>query len=139
MKAERIRLRCRRPGRNSFAPLFYGRLLAVTEGTVVQGQFKVHLVVRIFMAFWFGCVVVGACFTITSTTIRYKSLAQAAGMIFGPLLMLALGYGMVRFGQWSARDQEREMVVFLKNTLEAAECGPSVESEPGLPASRVTG
>jgi hypothetical protein len=139
IRGERIRLRCRQHGRNSFAPLFHGRLLAATGGTVIEGRFRMHLLIRMFMTFWFGCLGGGLSLATVLAVIRYKSLAAAVGTMLGPLLVLAFGYGIVRFGQWSARDQEREMVSLLKATLDAAEGCPPAESEPDVPGGRVNG
>ncbi len=139
MKDDRFRLRCRRPGRDSFAPIFYGRLLSVMDGTVVEGQFKIHLVVRIFMMFWFGALVAALPFVVGKAITEQKSPAHIAETALGPLIMIALGYGIVRFGQWLDLDQERDMLTLLTETLEAAEWSPPPESDHGLPGGSVTG
>lgn len=40
--------------RNSFAMPFYGKIMETDEGTVIQGKFKLHLFVKVFLMVWFG-------------------------------------------------------------------------------------
>ena len=46
--------------RNSFAPLFYGRLEGVGGKTRIHGRFRMHALVQAFLFVWFGGLLVGA-------------------------------------------------------------------------------
>jgi hypothetical protein len=60
----KFRLYVRRDYRNSFAPLFSGRLVPQTTGTRVEGRFGMHPFVKIFLAVWFaGVVTIGGLFS----------------------------------------------------------------------------
>src|SRR5438034_1151738 len=48
-----FRLQKRRCYRNSFAPFFFGRFVVSAGGTVIEGDFRMHPFVRVFMIFWF--------------------------------------------------------------------------------------
>ena len=51
-----FRLQKRRTYRNSFAPFFYGKLIAAGSGTRIEGEFKMHPAARVFMASQCACV-----------------------------------------------------------------------------------
>jgi hypothetical protein len=46
--------------RNSFAPLFYGRLEEVEGKTRIHGRFRMHTSVQAFLFVWFGGLLAGA-------------------------------------------------------------------------------
>ncbi|HTH49669.1 MAG TPA: hypothetical protein VMB21_19300 [Candidatus Limnocylindria bacterium] len=128
MKGERFRLRCRRTGRNSFAPRFHGRLLSSAEGTKVEGRFKMHLFTRIFMTFWFGCLLGCLLLVIKSAVNHHQGFVPALAMTSGPLFMLGMGYLIIRLGQWSGRKEERRMVALLTQVLGVPSGGAEVRS-----------
>lgn len=129
MRGERFRLRCRRLGANSFAPIFHGRFLAVPEGTLVEGRFKMHLFTRLFMTFWFGGLLVISAIVVGMAVTQREGFLQAGGMILGALLLAFFGYGLVSFGQWSARKEKRDIVTLLISVLEAK----AIEMSDGPP------
>src|ERR1700753_1708192 len=49
-----FRLRTRKFYMNSFAPLFYGKFSQRNGGSILEGQFGMHTLVRLFMVFWFA-------------------------------------------------------------------------------------
>jgi len=53
----KFRLYVQRNYRNSFAPIFSGRLIPQASGTRVEGRFGMHSFVKIFLAVWFAGVV----------------------------------------------------------------------------------
>ena len=53
-----FRLQKRRYYRNSFAPFFFGRFVASDDGTLIEGEFRMHPFVRVFMIVWFSLLAV---------------------------------------------------------------------------------
>src|SRR6266404_5629635 len=54
----KFRLYVQRNYRNSFAPIFSGRLIPQASGTRVEGRFGMHPFVKMFLAVWFGGVAI---------------------------------------------------------------------------------
>ena len=97
---------------NSFKPVFLGRVEPASRGSVLRGAFGLPWSVKAFMTFWFGfCVLwtVGAAFAVAKTPEAWFFPLAGIGFI-------AVGYGMVRLGQWFARN-DRE---YLERAIKAA-------------------
>lgn len=114
-----FRLQKRRYYRNSFAPFFYGRFKPANDGTVIEGEFKMHPFVRSFMTFWFSFLAV---FVVAALVLPSRGQPEATG---GRILMLlaagvfaAFGIGLVKFGQWLGLSERQTIANFLKKTLE---------------------
>ncbi len=129
-----VRLRKRIGYRNSFQTILVGRLERRTGGTLFLGRAGLGTSVTIFMAGWFGWVV------LVGGTLSVLAISEMFGVAVGGrpmegnlprslapvivLLMLAFGVGLVRFGRWLARDEERFLVAFV---AEVAGLGPAPE------------
>ncbi len=115
-----FRLQKRRCYRNSFAPLFFGRLVASEGGTVVEGHFKMHAFARAFMVFWF--VFLGA-FALAALVLPSRGQPEApwgrAMLLLGAVFMIGFGIGLKKFSAWLGHAEEEAIVEFLKRTLEA--------------------
>ena len=102
---------------NSFKPYFIGRFEQERGETILRGAFKVHLLVRAFMAYWFG-------FCILWTAIATFALfAKPTELWFFPLAgvgMLLAGTGFVWLGQWFARNDEAVISSVIKAAVGAA-------------------
>ncbi|GEM_PF-5201084 len=102
-KKNDFQLRKRIYYRNSFIPVFYGRVGETPQGSEIRGEFRMALSVRIFMGFWFsfvGLAFIPTLFLLTRPGVPYGKIWLG---LLGLLAMLALGMGMVKFGQWLAR------------------------------------
>jgi hypothetical protein len=108
--------------RNSFAPQFHGKLTAATSGTVIEGKFRMHFFVRIFLTIWFtGVIVIGgrmASFSINSFLAGRPTANTYVGLFFPPLLLLS-GLFMVYWCKTLGTNDEAQIVTFLRNTLSA--------------------
>jgi hypothetical protein len=114
-----FRLQKRRYYRNSFAPFFFGRLVASDGGTLIEGEFRMHPFVRVFMTVWFSFLGLFS-LTMLITVIAGRAEAQrtaALGLVI-PAGMAAFGVALIKFGRWLGRNEETAIIAFLKSTLE---------------------
>ena len=115
-----FRLQKRRYYRNSFAPFFFGRFVASDGGTLIEGEFRMHPFVKVFMIVWFSFLGV---FSVTIVlTVAFAKPADVQGSsVLGlmiPAGMAAFGVALVKFGRWLGRSEETAIVAFLTSTLE---------------------
>ncbi len=97
---------------NSFKPVFIGRFEAHARGSVLRGTLGLPWFVRAFMSFWFG-------FCILWTLGVAVAVATKPELWFFPLVgigMIFAGYGIVRLGQWFARNDKQ----YLERSIKAA-------------------
>jgi hypothetical protein len=52
LRDTKFRLQKRRYYRNSFAPFFFGRFVATGSGTRIEGGFRIHPLMRVFVIVW---------------------------------------------------------------------------------------
>ena len=110
--------------RNSFAPLFYGRLEEVEGKTRIHGHFRMRGFVQAFLFVWFGGLVASA-----GLLLLLPASAWGSGhrppifALLGPVVMGLLGFGLVRFGWWLGRGQVRSLRSFLTRELKAQPMG----------------
>lgn len=119
-----LRLRKRIGYQNSFQSFLVATLRGEAGGTVISGEFAMHPFVNAFMFVWFGGVILigGTGFLAAVGTIFFVSGSQRQTAWMGvviPPLMLAFGFGLVRFGRYLARDEARFLTDFLAQTLDA--------------------
>jgi hypothetical protein len=118
----KFRLYVQRNYRNSFAPIFSGRLIPQVNGTRVEGRFGMHPFVKIFLAVWFGGV------AIIGGLIFIRSIGQALSVytsdnqhtLIGfavPLILLFFGILLVRFGKQLGRNEETLILNWLKRSF----------------------
>jgi hypothetical protein len=107
---------------NSMAPHFHGRLIAAPSGTVVDGRFRMHFFVRIFLIIWFtGVTFIGgkmASFYIHSRSLEPPSLGTYPTLLF-PGALLLCGLLFVYWCKKIGEDDEPQIVTFLQNVLKA--------------------
>jgi len=119
-----IRLRKRINYGNSFQTFLTATVRAHDAGTVIQGEFAMHPLTRIFMPVWFGGVlfVGGASYMISVfSKVTHPSPHQEASW---PLLlisagMLVCGYLVLQFGRYLARYEAAFITEFLRSTLDS--------------------
>ena len=128
--------------RNSFAPLFYGRLEGVDSKTHIHGRFRMHPITRAFLIVWFGGLVAMAGLILTLPPSAWGSgPPPSVFMALGPAGMILLGYILfVFFGRWLARGQMESLRRFLKRELKAQQydegspkSGRREDCPPGFP------
>jgi hypothetical protein len=108
--------------KNSFAPFFYGQLSAVTGGTALQGSFRMHPFVRLFLVFWFGLLLIFGLAAFIVPAAKYQGSGISRNWYFVGLVVLAiLGVGLVQVGKWLGRSEEGVIRNFLKSTLDASD------------------
>lgn len=118
----KFRLYVRRDYRNSFAPLFSGRLVPQTTGTRVEGRFGMHPFVKIFLAVWFAGVVSVGGFIFVSSIGQAMSgdvsnnSQRHIGIVVPPIL-LGFGVLLVRFGKKLGRDEETRILSWLERSF----------------------
>ena len=114
--------------RNSFAPRFYGRLEEDKGKTHICGRYRMHPILEAFLAVWFGGLVVMAALILFLPPSAWGAGRSPSGFaVVGPVGMMVLGFGMVRFGRWLARGQAESLRSFLARELKAQ---PPVENSP---------
>ena len=117
-----FRLQKRRTYRNSFAPFFYGKLMAAENGTLIEGEFKMHPAARVFMVFWFSFLAV-----MTVTALLLPSSGNSESGRVAVLLVVAglavFGVALVKFGGWLGRNERVALVDFLKRTFDGSDAG----------------
>jgi hypothetical protein len=100
--------------------------------------------VIVFMAVWFGFIALGGAMLIANSiqqvlhphSHRPDTLGIAVSLA-GPLIMLLLGFGLVKFGQWLGRFEEARMTNFLQTTF-GPENAASTVLPPIAPVSKET-
>ena len=132
-----FRLRIRRGmWHNSFDRLFYGQLESTGSGALIHGTFRLHPFVVAFTTVWFcGVAFIGGLtvFLIVAGLIRHRSHVDGAlAGVAIPMLMLAFGIALLRFGRHLSRSGEARLQRFICETLSARE----VSSAGGAVSSR---
>jgi len=128
----RFRLSVRRSYRNSFAPLFSGRLIPQTTGTKVEVRFGMRPLVKIFLALWFtGMVTLGGLIFVTSIgqalSLNVGGNSDTLVGIVAPPILLAFGVILVRFGNRLGRDEETYVLNWLERSFADTTQNPGSE------------
>src|SRR6185369_16315814 len=71
---------------------FFGRFVASDDGTLIEGEFRMHPFVRIFMIVWFSFL------GVSSVIMLISVFAGQADVQDSPILGLVIPAGMVAFG-----------------------------------------
>lgn len=116
-----FRLQKRRYYRNSFAPFFFGRFVASDDGTLIEGEFRMHPFVRVFMIVWFSLLGVPSVIMLISVFAGQADIQDGPLALVLPAGMVAFGVALVKFGRWLGRSEETAIVAFLKSTLETTD------------------
>ena len=103
---------------NSFRRLFYGRFESVPTGTLIQGEFRVHALVRTFMAvglafggFFLLIQILAA--VASSGPIDWFSISVPAVMVFAGVIMYIVGQ---KFGE----PEENDVLSYICDRLQAS-------------------
>jgi len=108
--------------RNSFAPLFYGRLEEASGKTRIRGCFRMHPIAQAFLSLWFfGLTAIAALILFLPSSAWESGRAPSVFAALGPAGMILLGFGFLRFSRWLARGQMESLRRFLKREL-STEC-----------------
>ena len=119
-----MRLRKRIGYGNIFQSYFKASMRPEAGGTVISGKITMHPLVRLFVIVWFGAIIYipGPAFLrtiysmIVGSSTEYENTAVL--LVMFPV-MLALGYGLIAFGRYLARDESRFLTEFLIRELDA--------------------
>jgi len=111
---------------NSFQPVFYGSFEPGSDGTLIRGRYKMDNSTRIFMGFWFGfCILMFGLFfwaCVIAPATGFETVDRTPyWTILVPIIMVAFGYWLVRFGQRVGLAQKRSMEEFFRTAFEAVE------------------
>lgn len=106
--------------RNSFLPVIAGKIVPADRGTFIHLVMRLHVTTAIFLAVWFGFVLLG-------------SMSVAAGLISGklpfhpalliPFGMLGFGMALVSWGFWFEALKQKPMLLELFQATEVANDG----------------
>jgi hypothetical protein len=107
-----FQLRMRNSWLRSFTPIFHGRFTLSKDATLIQGEFGIHPLVKVFMIFWF--LMLGS-FTI------FSLFSSKVIMLLYPLGMMAFGAAMIVISLWLGRYQKTKIIAFIKDKLEASD------------------
>ena len=119
---------------NSFAPFFYGRLEGGTSGTCTRGRFQFHPLARGYVYLWFGGLVAMCGFLLLLPQSAWDGRPPPRYAVLGPIAMILLGVGLVRWCRWLARRQLESLRNFLAHELQAH---PGLEGNPHPQAERM--
>lgn len=109
---------------NSFSRIFYGKLTKTENGTLIEGEFKRHILVRFIIIMLLGLVALGGikfliiwpASVILGTT---HGNAVTVKEYITPLIMLSGGFLLVKSGVWFYRAEENYVLEFIRAELEA--------------------
>jgi hypothetical protein len=104
---------------NSFAPYFYGRLEGGTRSTHIRGAFRFHPITRAYLFVWFGGLVAMCGFLLLLPQSAWGGRPPPRYAVLGPIGMIFLGVGLVRWCRWLARRQLEGLRNFLAHELQA--------------------
>jgi hypothetical protein len=107
--------------RNSFQTRASGRFRAESGETRVDVRFGMTMATRAFMAVWFAGVGLGAIGALLARLGGRAEPGLEGAWILIPFAMFAFGIGLVTFGRWLARDEERRLREILTRELDARE------------------
>jgi hypothetical protein len=117
-----FRLQKRRYYRNSFAPFFFGRFVVSDGGTLIEGDFKMHPAVKVFLVIWFSFLAFFVLMTVTLTATGRAHMDDDRGLaLVIPFGMAIFAVALVKFGQRLGRSEEQAILAFLKSALEASD------------------
>ena len=97
---------------NAFKPVFVGKIETHTRGSVLRGTLGLPWSVKAFMSFWLGfCALwtVGAAIAVAAKPEAWFFPLAGIGLVIA-------GYGIIRLGQWFARNDKQ----YLERTIQAA-------------------
>jgi hypothetical protein len=104
---------------NSFKPFFIGHFEVRSDVTVLSGKFTMLPLVKVFMSFWFGMIIL-----ISGVMLLGASRPQgpkATLFVLQPLLMIGAGIIVVVAGKWFARNDTAWLSERISTALGASQ------------------
>lgn len=95
--------------------------MASDDGTLIEGEFRMHPFVRVFMIVWFSLLAVPSVIMLISVFAGQADVQDGPLALVLPAGMVAFGVALVKFGRWLGRSEETAIVAFLKSTLETTD------------------
>jgi hypothetical protein len=130
IQGEQFQLQKRRYYRNDFAPNFYGTIRPWGNNARVEGYFGPPRWTMRFLWVWIGAAVL---FTLPMGLIFLRRLPNDGSRaillvltLLVPLMVIAFGLLLPRFGDWLGRNEKTFLLQFLETTLAAREA-PTTE------------
>jgi hypothetical protein len=117
-----FRLRKRIGYRNSFQYSLSGKMIDDNGGTRLHCRIGLHPFVLVFLAFWFGVVLIGCGMVSVQTVSALARGAPLVGLWPGaaiPFLMLAAAAALVLFGRHLGRGEPGFLIDVVRQTLDA--------------------
>lgn len=88
-------------------------------GTLIEGEFRMHPFVKIFMTVWFSFLGIVSMITLITHFTGHSGVQGNPILdVVGPAGMAAFGVAMIKFSKWLGRSEETAIIAFLKCTLE---------------------
>ena len=116
---DHIRLGFRLPfmieGRNSFTPIFYGKLSEHPNGTKIKGSFNTHLGVRIFVWVFASISFIFMAFTLDAVLNNDENIIR----LVPPFLMIPFPFALERFGLHFSKDHKTALLQYIESALDA--------------------
>lgn len=111
---------------NSFSRIFYGELIKKENGTIIQGSFCRHIIVKLFMTIWFGGVIFvgGIMFLVCFSNVFLGTSNGDGNSVLGliiPPIMFIFGILLVKSGVWFSINEEKYVLEFIRKTLKGEE------------------
>lgn len=107
---------------NSFQTILYGRVRVDNDATHVSCTARMRTFVIVFMAIWFGLTLLlgggAALYAVASMRAGDMSTENFVA-VFTLVLMLAFAVGLVHVGRSWSSDDERALLAFLEETIDA--------------------
>jgi hypothetical protein len=115
-----FRLHTKKYYSNSFAPFFYGKLAEADGGAILEGGFRMHPFIRLFMVFWFAFLLLFGAGGLIVPALPHPAVGIGRSCFFSVLALLAVvGVGLIQLGKWLGRGEKEVILSFLETTLEA--------------------
>jgi hypothetical protein len=115
-----FRLQKRGYGRNDFAPVLYGKMIAAGEGTRIEGFFDMRYSTRLFMRFWLVLVAIFGVLVVHSFWFAPGSARGNSAMsLLLPAAMLFYGWLLPRLGSYLSFGERAFLTEFLERNLVA--------------------
>jgi hypothetical protein len=110
---------------NSFKPFFMGRFRSSEGKITLVGRFTMLPVIKVFMGFWFGFLLLISLGFLFDANSRGRIPA-----ILGPLAMIGAGVALLAFGKWLARNDIAWLSRVIEDALKVPGASSAARSAP---------
>jgi hypothetical protein len=110
------------PNRNSYAPIFIGKILEKDNQVLIEGKIITRLYAKLFSIIWFslagiiGLIIVSH--TLYNLLVNGSYNPDSLFIIFINFILIIFGYFLFRSMKIQAEKWKIEMITFLENTFE---------------------